>query len=98
MSMDDYPELTQFLGAYLHQDFLEEFPTAADVVDAFINDEPPDSVQSAAAEIDRLLQDERFLRSPDSVLLDLGCYYDPTAEGWSILGWMRQVGRALRGS
>ncbi len=96
MTMSDYPALSHLLGSYLHQDFVDEFPTAMEAVRAFATGEPSESVRSAADEISTLLHDERFRSSPDSTLSGLGCYYDPKSEGLSIPDWLMQVRRVLR--
>jgi|SRR6516165_10711112 hypothetical protein len=96
MTMSSYLRLRHLLGSYLHQDFGDEFPTAMNAVRAFAGGEPPDSVRSAADDIDLLLTDERFRSSPGSVLFELGCYYDPESEGMSAVEWLRQVQHTLR--
>jgi hypothetical protein len=96
MNMTNYSGLKHLLGSYLHQDFVDEFPTAMDAVRAFASGEPSESVQAAANDITMLLADEKFLRSPDSVLFELGCYYDPRSEGMTAMEWLQQAQRALR--
>lgn len=94
--MTKYTGLSHLLGSYLHQDFLDEFPNAMDAVQAFASGEPPESVQEAANDIGNLLFDEEFRRSPDSVLFELGSYYDPRSEGISPAEWLRQAEQAMR--
>ncbi len=65
---------------------------------AFAIGAPPESVRAAADEIGDLLTDEWFQRSPDSVLFELGCYYDPTSEHLSPSEWLRQAQQILRGA
>lgn len=93
--MPDYPTLSHLLGAYLHQDFLDEFRSPTAAVEAFLVDEPA-SRRALMGEIDAVLRDERFLASPDSMLLDLGCYYNTHADGLAAAGWLSQVRRMLQ--
>lgn len=96
MDMSDYSALSLLLGAYLHQDFLHEFPSAMDAVQAFATQEPGDLVQTAADDITKLLQDEQFQKSPDAALQALHCCYLPRSEGRSPAEWLIQVQRMLR--
>jgi hypothetical protein len=68
-----------------------------EAVDFFARKEPLELVQKAANEISLLLTDEMFINSPESVLIDMGCYYDPRSEGMTVIGWLQQVQKKLRG-
>src|SRR5436305_9716146 len=96
MNMGNNSSLEDLLGSYLHQDFLDEFPTAMDAVRNFVSGVPLESVHAAPADIARLQADERFTRSPDSTLFDLGCSDNPRSEGMTMIEWLQQVQRALR--
>jgi hypothetical protein len=96
MNTNNYTGIKLLLGAYLHQDFVDEFPTAMEAVQSFAEAEPPEIVRTAISDIDGLLSDERFLLSPEAVLSELGSYYDPLSEGMTVIEWLRQVQRTLR--
>lgn len=93
--MPEYPTLSHLLGAYLHQDFLDEFRSPTAAVEAFLNDEPA-LRRALTGEIDAVLRDERFLASPDFMLLDLGCSYNTHADGLTAAAWLLQVRRMLQ--
>ena len=94
--MSDYPALAHLLGAYLHQDFLDEFPSSLDAVRVFVITEPIELVRSADDEITNLLQDERFQDGLGLILRALGSFYDPDSEGVSPADWLEQVRVILR--
>lgn len=52
--MRDYPMLMHFFGAYLHQDWADEFPDEWAAADEFVGDEPY-SVAAFVAEMEQLL-------------------------------------------
>lgn len=91
MNTNQYSGIRLLLSAYLHQDFVDEFPTALDAVQSFAQAEPTEVVRTAINDIDALLSDEHFLRSPDAVLAELGSCYDPRSEGMTAIEWLRQV-------
>ncbi len=100
MTARDFPQLTQFLGGWFHQDWADEgHATAADVVHAYLRDESPKVVRGTILEIEKLLA----LRLPPTQMRrllgdDLGCAYDPTLEGKTFRAWLREVHGVLRKS
>lgn len=89
--MDDLPALRHFLGAYLHQDWSDEFATADEAVDAFVHDEPGRAT-TLGQEVSSLLAsapDEARLRK--LVLDDLGSGYYPPGDGLTFQQWLRSV-------
>ncbi len=100
MTARDLPNLTQFLGGWFHQDWVDEgHATSADVVRAYAKEEAPKTVRATTDEIEKLLA----LRLPPTQMRrllgdDLGCAYDPTLEGKSFRAWLREVHGILRKS
>lgn len=84
-----FRELEQFFGGYFHQDWPLDHDTPAAVVDAFIVDATGDERDAVAGELRELL------RAPDEVLgppvAQLGAFYDPTADGLTVRGWLNAV-------
>ncbi|HUR02340.1 MAG TPA: contact-dependent growth inhibition system immunity protein [Nonomuraea sp.] len=69
---EDFPALAQFLGGYLHQDFLLDHASAPAAARSFRADASPEEARAVDAELDRLLalterwtvtQIRRFLKS-----------------------------------
>lgn len=91
MITQTYPALSQFLGAYLHQDWPEEFSTPEAAVEAFHRREPADSVRAVCAELEQAIYEAQQSTDPSRLLSDLGCYYDPRADGRSVPEWLAHV-------
>ncbi len=92
--MNEYPALTQLVGAYLHYDWPEEFGTVWAAVDAFAEGEP--IADRLPAEVDRLLgagHDEAALWS--IVVDEMGSGYGPYG-GETMAAWLAEVARRVR--
>jgi hypothetical protein len=97
MSRDDFPVLEQFLGGYFHQDFLLDYAAADDAIQAFVVGEAEATVRAAREELERLTCLVARLDDPGKLLLQLGCYYNPEAEGLSVRDWLQHVLDRLSG-
>ena len=79
---DDYPELLEFLPAYLHQDFGEEYGSAGAAVRAFVGEASGDEILQAKGEWKNFR--DRFhgkpLKEIQSALERFGCAWLPTNE------------------
>jgi hypothetical protein len=91
MKTADYPALSQFLGAYFHQDWRDEYPDSSAAVAAYRHHEPSEDVRAACIELDRVIGDLRQSSDPLRELYDLGCYFNPRAEGRSVCEWLASV-------
>ncbi|MCW2738637.1 contact-dependent growth inhibition system immunity protein [Nocardioides sp.] len=87
---DDFPALEQFLGAYLHQDWLDEYTSTEMGFRDFLDGEPRHGAL-IAAELDRVLNSGE----DDATLLDLirdcGSYYLPDAWGLTARAWLTRL-------
>ena len=87
----DFPGLSQLFGGYRHQQWPEEHGGVWSAVGAYRDDETPEGVGRARAELADLLS--RPL--PDDELADLlaalGCSYWPPADGYSLRGWLQEL-------
>ena len=96
MKTQDFPALTQFFGGYFHQDWVDEFSTPEDAIDAFRTGASTESICSVCEELDRtLLLVQRGSEDPQRVLQELGCYYDPAADGLAVTDWLEQLQKKL---
>ena len=91
---EPYPTVRQFLGAYLHQDWDIDYPTAAAAVAAAIRDfssvgDLP-AVERELAEIDRT--DDATVET----ILGRVCDYHPAGDGLSYREWLSQVLSSVR--
>ncbi len=98
MKARDLPQLAQFLGGWFHQDWPDEgYASPADVVRAYAREETPQAVRATMKEIDSLLASRLPPTQMRRLLVDeLGCAYDPTADGKTFRSWLREVHEILR--
>ena len=75
----DYPALLEFVPAYLHQDFGEEYGSAAAAVTAFLADASGDEILHVREEWQRLHQvlEDRSLGEWQAALRQLGGAWQP---------------------
>jgi len=75
----DYPALLEFVPAYLHQDFGEEYGSAAEAVTAFLADASGDEIVQVKEEWHRLYQvlGDRSLGEWQAALRQLGGAWQP---------------------
>lgn len=93
--MKNYDNLRVLLSSYFHQDWDLAGPTWEDAVAEFVRMEPPDVVQSAAHEIERLLATVSEGAALSAMLASLGCEYS-TGDPAGDRQWLEQVRRRLR--
>lgn len=86
----DYPSLWQFLGAYLHQDWQEDYAESAEALSDFIVGEPA-LAPHLVPEIDRLLAATQNSRQTEAALLQLGSFYVPSARGQDPRQWLAHI-------
>jgi hypothetical protein len=99
MSQNDYPQLRQLFGSYMHQDWSYEGREWPDLVRNFVQSETTVDPLAVAAEIERLsteFPDDAALHN--QVYSVFGCYYDPRPDlgGPNLREWLTQVGAFLR--
>jgi len=75
----DYPALLEFVPAYLHQDFGQEYGSAAEAVTAFLADASGDEILQVKDEWRRLLHvlGDRSLGEWQAALRQLGGAWQP---------------------
>src|SRR3954454_130183 len=89
--MRDYPMLRHFFGAYMHQDWTDEFPDEWAAADEFERDEPF-SVTAFTAEMEQLLAncpDEQQLRH--KLLDSFGAAAMMENLGWKYRDWLQAM-------
>ena len=92
----DFPELRGFLANCFHEDWVHEFADDAAAIRWYLGIAFPEQVDGARAELDALLMLGLSEDELERVLIwDLGCSYDPTADGLTRNDWLRSVRRRL---
>ncbi len=89
MNTEKYQTLYQFLSGYFHQDWPEEFGTVEEVIKAFIINEPEVIRRKAHSELEHLIYDIGNRKVDQTILDELGCYYNPEVDGVTILDWLQ---------
>ena len=92
--LEKYPALEGFFGAYLHQDWRDEFESLDNAVAAFKKSESLEEVTKAKNELAMLAQlSESQIQKK---LLAMGCYYSPTADNLTCAQWIAQLRSLFR--
>lgn len=94
--IDRFPHLTQFFSSYFHQDWPLEADAPSQVVNNYLNSEPPESIEAASQELGQLLEMPISELDLETFILDeLGCYYDPQSENQTVREWLESVQQSL---
>jgi CdiI immunity protein len=94
---NQFPHLTQFFSSYFHQDWPLEANNPSEIVENYRTSESPESIESALAELEKLL--EMPIAEPDLetfILEELGCYYNPEASNQTVKQWLHSVQQSLK--
>jgi hypothetical protein len=93
----EWDELSALFGAYLNQDWQDEYGNDVwDAVGSFRSGESATAVTCAADQVRRILDadhDEEQLRA---ITDHLGIEYHPPADGWTYNGWLVELEKFLR--
>ncbi|WP_339539905.1 contact-dependent growth inhibition system immunity protein [Pseudomonas sp. RA_15y_Pfl2_54] len=97
MTIENFPNLFQFLGAYFHEDWMCEFDLADDVIRSFLADSEGCVVGELVKEIDALLamkMKENEIR--DFLLKEIGCCYCYWHEWQDGNTWLKHISVVIR--
>ena len=94
-SVPTTPAFWQFAGAYLHQDWPDEYGDPWRALEAFITDEPA-LAQVLPHEIERALQEHGSENELASFVAGQGGFYVPRPEDGGYRGWLTEVARRVR--
>jgi hypothetical protein len=92
----EWDELSQLFGAYLHQDWQDEYDDVWDAVRDFRSGTSALRVAAAADQVRRILDVNREEARLDAIIGRLGIEYDPPKDGWTYLGWLTELEKVLR--
>lgn len=84
---DDFPALWQFFGAYLHQDWHDEYASTQIAFADFLEGEPTSAAQ-VAAELATVLESERTEQDLETFVLEGGSFYLPRNDGIPTVTWL----------
>jgi hypothetical protein len=88
-----YPHLEELVGGYFHQDWRDDAPTAAAILERYLNEWPAEDAALALGELRALLRlaDDKV----EQAVAAMGSYYNPVADGLSYRGWLTQMADRL---
>ena len=90
--MSPYPTLARFFGAYMHEDWNDDYPDEWAAVDGFLADGPPENLQRFRAEIAALLAEHPDEDDVRRIVLDeLDSYCLVEVGGWKYRDWLQAL-------
>lgn len=92
-----WKDISNLFGAYLNQDFPDEYGSPEDTVLAFKGETSQETVSRTADQAHDLARSTRDEGELRKLMLDLGIEYMPWAEGWSSHAWLEHLEALLRG-
>ena len=87
MLEQQYPALWQFFGAYLHQDWREEYDSPSAALRDFVSASPGLAVE-LPAELERVLASTADDDALEEALVDLGSFFVPSRAGQNPRDWL----------
>ncbi len=94
--MSRYPALEQFLGGYLHQDWMHDYADVWAAVDDFARSEP-DHAPALVLEIGALLASDIAEMQLRSLVVDeLDGQYLVDRDGWTYRAWLGAVAERVQ--
>ena len=90
--MTRYSMLASYLGAYLHQDWHDDYPDVWAALDGFLSDGPPENAQVFRADIAALLAEHPVEEDVRRIVLDdLGSCCLVEVFGWTYRDWLKAL-------
>jgi CdiI immunity protein len=90
--MNSYPQLAHLAGAYFHQDYDLDGPTAADIISDFADGEGGAARQELGAEITNILDSGMTSKQiGDLWISTLQASYEPGRDGLSYREWLART-------
>ncbi|MDR0781275.1 MAG: hypothetical protein LBF16_11375 [Pseudomonadales bacterium] len=87
--MQELKTSSQLFGAYLHQDWADEFGSDDEAVQAMIDLELPETLVEASREIREMLSTQASDTELAAIMTDeVGCYFDPASKGQTYREWL----------
>jgi hypothetical protein len=90
MSDQQYPALWQFLGAYLHQDWREEYESPSAALRDFVSGDPGFAVD-LPTEIEQVLSSPVDDATLEATLVNQGSFFVPSRAGQNPRDWLRRL-------
>lgn len=86
----DLPALWLFLGAYLHQDWQDDYSSTQEAFRDFLASEPQD-VSAIQDELTAVLDSGRDEQALEKLVLDCGSFYCPSRHGIATGTWLAEL-------
>ncbi len=86
-----------FLGAYFHQDWLDEADSELEVVHIYMEQNIDDvELQELAEQLDVIAEIHENSADQKWLLNEYGCYHMPTDDNFNGSDWVRYIARLIR--
>lgn len=83
----ELPALWLFLGAYLHQDWQDDYASTQEAFRDFLASEPQDA-SAIRAELRTVLDSGRDEQALENLVRDCGSFYTPRNDGIATSAWL----------
>ncbi|PYP84648.1 MAG: hypothetical protein DMG65_22200 [Candidatus Angelobacter sp. Gp1-AA117] len=93
--MSNYNDLVPLFAGFFHQDWRDEFNNTEEALQAFVNDALPEELTGASTALQKLIQSNMSEEELGELMLDLGCFYNPTPTGKSYKQWLSDIAGRL---
>ena len=90
MLEQQYPALWQFFGAYLHQDWREEYNSPSAALEDFVEGSPALAVD-VPRELDDILASATDDAALEELMVDLGSFFVPSLVSDNPREWLRRM-------
>jgi phenylalanyl-tRNA synthetase beta subunit len=97
MNINEYEELRHFMACYFDQDFDLDSTDPDEIVKIYFDDDGVSKeFDLALDQLHKLNESNYDDETLGVILLKLGCYYQPKADGWTFVTWLKHVEDLLR--
>lgn len=88
----DFPELQQFLAGYFHQDWVDDYKNADEVIASFISESDRETITNVKQELNKLMLAEQSEQEiQDFLFYGIGCNYYYPHEWKNGMLWLQHV-------
>jgi hypothetical protein len=96
MSLHNYEKsnLTELLACSLHQDWRYDFESPESSIDDTIEGYEVEELKEMHTDLENILYNPKIPKD-SKTLRELGCFYNPEADGESIQDWLARLGRRI---
>ncbi len=95
MQPEEIPDLTYFLKAYLHQDYLLDSTDDIEALHGFLNDNPPEAAGAVLRDLRYVIYSDLSDDEIRRLILQCGSFFEPTLAGIIPRKWLAEVEKEI---